>query len=88
MVVHHAVEQQVLKKWPGLFDKTFMHSLDNLRGIPKHLNNDLHLSKIRIEWNKFYKKFDNADLIPSKKQVLDYAEAIDNKFGHLFNPPL
>ena len=88
VVVHHAVEQQVLKKWPGLFDKTFMHSIDNLRGIPKSLNNTLHLSSIRIEWNKFYRAFDNAGKIPSKKQVLDYAAAIDKKFGHLFDPPL
>lgn len=88
VVVHHAVEQQVLKKWPGLFDKEFMHSLDNLRGIPKDINNTLHLSTIRKEWNKFYKKFDNAGIIPTKQQVLDYANAIDKKFGHLFDPPI
>lgn len=88
VVVHHAVEQQVLKKWPGLFDKEFMHSLDNLRGIPKSVNNTLHLSTIRKEWNKFYKKFDDAGIIPTKEQVLNYANAIDKKFGHLFDPPI
>ena len=88
VVVHHAVEQQVLKKWPGLFDKEFMHSLDNLRGIPNNLNNTLHLSSIRKEWNKFYKKFDDAGLIPTKQQVLDYANAVDKKYGKLFDPPL
>jgi len=31
VVVHHAVEQQILKKYPGLFTKTEMHALDNLR---------------------------------------------------------
>jgi len=87
VVVHHAVEQQVLKKWPGLFDEAFMHSLNNLRGIPKNLNNSLHLSKIRIEWNKFYRAFDNAGKIPTRQQVLNYAGAIDKKFGNLFDPP-
>jgi len=88
VVVHHAVEQQVWKKWPGLFDDAFKNSLDNLRGIPKTINSDLHLSKIRIEWNKFYKKFDNANIIPTKEQVLEYAKAIDKKWGHLFDPPI
>lgn len=86
VVVHHAVEQQVLKKWPGLFSKEFMHSLENLRGIPKELNNTLHLSDIRKEWNQFYKTF--KDVTPSKDDVLEYAVYIDKKYGHLFNPPL
>lgn len=86
VVVHHAVEQQVLKKYPGLFDDDFIHSLENLRGIPKELNNDLHLSKIRKEWNKFYKRFDGTT--PTRLQVLRYKNKIDKMFGHLFNPPL
>lgn len=65
-----------------------MHSLDNLRGIPKSLNNTLHLSTIRVEWNKFYRAFDNAGKVSSKKQLMDYAKAIDDKFGNLFDPPI
>jgi Pretoxin HINT domain/Domain of unknown function (DUF4280) len=87
VVVHHAVEQQVLKKYPGLFTRAEIDSLDNLRGIPNALNNDLHLSKIRVEWNKFYKVFDDAGITPSKQQVLDYARAVDRKFSNLFDPP-
>jgi hypothetical protein len=87
VVVHHAIEQQVLKRYPGLFTKADIHALDNLRGIPKELNNTLHLSEIRKEWNKFYKKFDDADLIPTKKQLEDYAKAIDKKFANQFDPP-
>lgn len=34
VVVHHAIEQQVLKRYPGLFTKADIHALDNLRGIP------------------------------------------------------
>lgn len=87
VVVHHAVEQQILKRWPELFDKKFIHSLDNLRGIPKSLNNNLHLSKIRKDWNKFYRKFDEAGVTPSKDQVLKYAREIDKKYSNLFDPP-
>lgn len=61
-----------------------MHSLDNLRGIPKEINSDLHLSKIRKEWNKFYKEFPN----PTKEQLLQKRLGIDKKYGHLFKPPI
>ena len=44
VIVHHAVEQQVLKRYPGVVTEAEIHSLENLRGIPKALNSDLHLS--------------------------------------------
>src|SRR5690606_20102290 len=34
VVVHHAVEQQVLRRFPGLFSEAEIHALSNLRGIP------------------------------------------------------
>ena len=84
--VHHGVEQQVLVKpqTKGLFTYDEIHSIENLRGIPNELNGDLHLSKIRKEWNRFYKEVPN----PTKKQLLDKRAEIDNKYGHLFNPPI
>ena len=84
--VHHGVEQQVLVKpqTKGLFTYDEIHSIENLRGIPNELNGDLHLSKIRKEWNRFYKEVPN----PKKKQLLDKRAEIDNKYGHLFNPPI
>ncbi|WP_337165881.1 RHS repeat-associated core domain-containing protein [Vibrio fluvialis] len=84
VVVHHAVEQQVQKRYPGLVSDSEMHSLENLRGIPKSINSDVHLSKIRKEWNRFYRT--NAN--PSQQQLLDKATEIDNKFGSQFNPPI
>ncbi len=86
VVVHHGVEQQVLKKpqTKGLFTEAEMHSLDNLRGIPKEINSDLHLSKIRKEWNRFYREFPN----PTKEQLLNKRLEIDKKYGDLFNPPI
>jgi hypothetical protein len=86
VVVHHAVEQQVLRKpeYKGLFTEAEMHDYKNLRGIPKEINNDLHLSKIRKDWNKFYKETPNA----TKEQILNQANVIDSKYGKMFTPPI
>ena len=47
VVVHHSVEQQILTKVEtrGLFTYEEINSIENLRGIPKDVNADLHLSK-------------------------------------------
>ncbi len=84
VVVHHAVEQQVLRRYPGVVSESQMHSLENLRGIPKSINSDVHLSQIRRSWNEFYRNNPN----PTQAQILDHATRIDDQFGHLFNPPI
>ncbi|WP_426303952.1 hypothetical protein ACN9MJ_13110 [Acidovorax facilis] len=86
--VHHAVEQQVLNKFPGVVSEAEMHSLENLRGIPNELNNTMHLSDIRVEWNRFYKPFIAEGTMPTKAQLLQKATEIDSRFGTKFNPPL
>jgi hypothetical protein len=83
VVVHHAVEQQVLKRYKKLFTPSELHSLQNLRGIPKgQVNSRVHLSQIRKEWNQFYKDHP----APTRQQVLDHATKIDLKLGTNFNP--
>ncbi|GAA1214058.1 putative T7SS-secreted protein [Prauserella alba] len=85
VVVHHAVEQQALKKYPDSgISAAEMHSYENLRGIPKEANAQLHLRSIRKEWNEFYKDHPNA----STEELLDFATHIDNKYGNQFNPPV
>lgn len=88
MVVHHGVEQQVLTKYPGVLTEAEIHSLENLRGIPKAINSELHLSKIRKEWNSFYRQFDSTGTVPTRQQLLDKATEIDNMFGTRFTPPV
>jgi hypothetical protein len=88
VVVHHAVEQQVLTKFPGVVTKGEINSLENLRGIPNSLNPHLHLSEIRVEWNRFYKPFVANGTQPTKSQLLQKATEIDTRFGTKFNPPL
>ncbi|HYO64885.1 MAG TPA: hypothetical protein VEU33_02280 [Archangium sp.] len=84
VLVHHSIEQQVLKKYPGLFTEAEIHSLKNLRGIPKSINPDLHLSKLRRAWNDFYR----THLHPTRQQVIDFAAQLDRQFGAFFDPPL
>ncbi|MFI6608005.1 polymorphic toxin-type HINT domain-containing protein [Streptomyces sp. NPDC050507] len=80
--VHHAVERQVLKKYPGLFTADELNAPENLRGIPSSVNSDLHLSRIRSLWNGFYKTTPGA----SRQQILDYATFIDDFYGGEFEP--
>ena len=84
VVVHHAIEQQILKRHPNLFSLDEIHALENLRGIPKEVNNDIHLSKIRRDWNRFYRNNPN----PTKEEVINYMIDLDKKYGENFNPPV
>jgi hypothetical protein len=84
VVVHHAVEQQVQTRYPGVVNDSELHSLENLRGIPKEINSDVHLSQIRKDWNRFYRANPN----PSKDDLLAEATRIDDKYGSQFNPPI
>jgi TPR repeat protein len=84
VVVHHAVPQEVMKRFPGLIHQSEMNSLNNLRGIPSALNSDLHLSKINRIWNQFYRTVPS----PTKQQLLGQATKIDNLYGHLFKPAI
>jgi len=82
VVIHHAVEQQVLKRY-SIFSESQIHSLENLRGIPNELNNTVHLSEIRTAWNRFYRN--NAN--PTKEMILEQATEIDKTYGNQFLPP-
>ncbi|MFJ9181106.1 DUF6531 domain-containing protein [Streptomyces sp. NPDC102360] len=84
MVIHHAIEQQVLNKYPNVFRRDEINSLENLRGIPQAVNGRVHLSGIRKEWDSFYKSNPNA----TRQDFLDKATDIDTKFGKEFDPPV
>ncbi len=62
-VIHHAIEQQVQKRFPSLFTLEEIHGGSNLRAILKGaFNSEVHLSKIRILWNDFYEAIEAAQL--------------------------
>ncbi|WP_292681377.1 hypothetical protein [Mesorhizobium sp.] len=83
-VIHHAVEQRITKKYPGLFAEEELHSIDNLRGIRQEFDINLHQKVIQSEWHEFYQTHVTA----TRQQVLDYASHLDKKYGHLFDPPI
>jgi hypothetical protein len=88
-VIHHAVEQQVRRRYPGLdITPGQMHSSENLRGIPRDINGPLHLSGIRRMWNQFYNHYARIGREPTSQELLDYATLIDDAFGDLFDPPI
>lgn len=87
--VHHAVEQRVLKDYPGVITPEELHSLENLRGIPRTREGSLmHRSEIRMMWNQFRDLYRRLGRSPTKQELLDFATKIDDKFGHLFDPPV
>ncbi len=88
VIVHHSVEQQVLKKYPDIFTKEEIHAYESLRGIPNEVNSEIHLSKIRIEWNKFYKDIAKGKIEPTKENFLNKVKEIDEKFGDKFKPKI
>jgi hypothetical protein len=83
-VVHHAVEQKVFDKYPGLFTKEEINSIENLRGIRKEFDINLHQKVIKGEWSDFYRSHPTA----TRQQIIDKVTEIDRKYGHLFEPPI
>lgn len=87
--VHHAVEQQVLDLYPGIVTEAEIHSLENLRGIPRGADGtNLHQSLLRQEWNSFYRAVDESGRAPTKQELLDFAKKVDDKYGSRFVPPV
>jgi hypothetical protein len=93
--VHHAVEKKRLfEDFPeliGVISEKELNSLVSLRGVPNELNSKMHLSEIRLIWNEFYNSFTHnpgGRKIPTKEQIFAQVKAIDDKYGHLFYPPI
>ncbi|RZS32691.1 hypothetical protein EV193_11174 [Herbihabitans rhizosphaerae] len=94
--VHHAIEQQVLKRYPGLYTEAWINDLPNLRGIPlikgQDGNNTLHRSLIRLCWDYFYELFPGVDpktgvdsgKHPTKYHIEAWARALDLIFSNAF----
>jgi len=86
--VHHAVEQMILTRFPGVVTEEEIHSLENLRGVPKEISSYVHKSLIRREWNQFYRPFLRTGAAPTKEQLLQKATEIDSIFGSMFMPQI
>lgn len=88
VVFHYAVEQQTMTKFPRVGSEVEIHSLENLRGIPKAISSEVQLSQIRIEWNSFHRSYEASGTVPTRAQLLQKAAEIDAKYGSQFAPPV
>ncbi|WP_144241231.1 hypothetical protein [Fimbriimonas ginsengisoli] len=84
VVVHHAVPQHVLVKYPNLFTPNEIHSLENLRRIPKELDSTLHHRDIRGEWNRFFRENPTT----TRSKIFRKVREIAAMYGHQFVPPV
>lgn len=59
--VHHAIELQVLDRYPGVFTEQQLNALQNMRGIETELaaRRQLHNSKVREIWDRHYRRIDD-----------------------------
>jgi hypothetical protein len=83
-VVHHGIEQQVFNRYPGIFTNEEINSLENLRGVRKDFDDNLHKKVFRREWDEFYAAHPAA----TRQDILDKVTELDRKYGQLFDPPL
>jgi hypothetical protein len=75
----------------GKISEKELNSLESHRGIPNELNSQMHLSEIGNIWISFYNSFKYAPegrIVPTKAQIFAQVKAIDDKYGHLFYPPI
>lgn len=86
VIVHHAVEQSARFRYPGRFTESEIHSLENLRGIPKDLNTTLHLSDIKRLWDEFYRT--HPAETTTRAEILKFATKVDRLLGYSFVPPI
>jgi hypothetical protein len=97
--VHHAIELQVLDRYPGAFTEAEINDFPNMRGIPQENSGlrQLHNSKIREIWNTAYRRIDQEiairKLIPGstdynkfvRSAMEDTRDTIDHVLGQFFS---
>lgn len=96
--VHHAIELQVLDRYPGVFNASDLNAFNNMRGIATEVaqRRQLHNSKIREMWDRHYRTLDDQiarrGLEPGTKAYRDYVrryltdarDEIDYVLGQFF----
>jgi RHS repeat-associated protein len=74
--IHHRIPQKAKKL--GIFPAQVVDSVDNLRAVPKHIHD-----QINTEWVHFWSDHTR----PSPRQVEQFAQHIDQKYGQHFWKP-
>ena len=93
---HHAIELDVLNQFPEVFAPEELNSLENMRGILPEFNDELHLSRIRTDWNRHYENLrqiiSEEGLVQGtpeyntrvRKYLIDARDEIDNNLKQFF----
>jgi hypothetical protein len=88
--VHHAIEVQVLSRYPGVYAEGDINQLSNMRGIPPELGRrtQLHNSKIREILDRHYRALDDEiarrGLQPGTQEYNDTVRAwMNNAVGEI-----
>jgi hypothetical protein len=97
--VHHAIELQVLDRYPGAFTEAELNQFGNMRGITTEqaARQQLHGSKVRELWDRHYVKL-NAEiqarnLVPNTTEYREFVRQyltetrneIDHVLGQFFS---
>jgi hypothetical protein len=72
-----------MTKYPDRFTERELHQAWNLRAISADVNPELHLSRIRKDWNTFHRANPSA----TRQGILENATGLDDLYGSLFLPP-
>ena len=97
--VHHAIELQVLDRYPGAFTEAELNTFQNMRGIPEEIGGakQLHNSKIREIIDRHYRNLDGeiarSGLAPGtpaynnlvRSSLLESRSEIDYVLGQFFS---
>jgi len=97
--VHHAIELDVLDRYPGAFSAEELNSIGNMRGIPAELlgRKELHSKALRSHWNRHYRLIDaeikRLGLRPGtaaydelvRRYATDAAKEVDHVLGQFFS---
>ncbi|MBL8298419.1 MAG: DUF4157 domain-containing protein [Rhodanobacteraceae bacterium] len=97
--VHHGIELQALKRYPGAFTSAELNAPDNMRGMRPELSGkrQLHNSKIREVWDRHYNELDRQlkarglkkgtqpwrDFV--RRYLMDARAEMDHNYGNLYS---
>ena len=81
--VHHKIPQRVLQDHPHLFTHKEIHNPKNLVGIPDDTGTH---QKITNEWEDFFLALRQQRKPPTRQQVIDFANHIDQTYSKDYLP--
>ncbi|MFI6170771.1 hypothetical protein ACIBCN_28580 [Nocardia sp. NPDC051052] len=76
MEIHHLIEQQIFRDYPGVFEQAERDFFTNLRGIYKSVAPRIHQGRLREAWNAVYRFLMASGVMPENPQAMSGPEAL------------